>query len=95
MDWGYDELVGHALRQVARAEAPAIPLDTLFARWRRRRRRMLAAGVALLLLAASAAVAVAVWPEDPPVHLRLQLVDVPALEAPAPDPLRDASMGVP
>lgn len=95
MDRTSDGFVQHAFGQLHRAEAPAIPLDALFDRWHRRQRRALAAAGALLLLAASAAVAIVAAPKEPPVHLRLRLVDVSILEAPTLGPLPGAPLEVP
>ncbi|MHC4223212.1 MAG: hypothetical protein ACYSX0_10060 [Planctomycetota bacterium] len=65
--------------QVPRHEAPPVPLESILERWRTGRRRRAVAGGLLLAAAAMVGMILARSPApEPPVNLRLHIVDVTA-----------------
>ena len=77
---GPDDFLGRALSGLPRHEAPELPLVSIFEVWQGRRRRAAVAGG--LAVAASLLALVLIRPttDKPPVHLQLEVVDVPAAE---------------
>lgn len=75
-----DEGLERLLRRLDRHPPPDVPLEAVFERWQRRRRR----GWALGGLGAAAALLLGVTllsqNGEPPVHVELQMVDVPAAD---------------
>ncbi|MHC4135870.1 MAG: hypothetical protein ACYTDU_11825 [Planctomycetota bacterium] len=75
-----DEGLERLLRRLDRHPPPDVPLELIFERWERRRRK----GWALGGLGAAAALLVGAIllseNGEPPVHVQLQMVDVPADE---------------
>ena len=75
-----DDGLERLLRRLERQPPPDVPLESIFERWQRRRRK----GWALGGLGVAAALVVGAvllsGPREPPVHVQLQMVDVPAAE---------------
>ena len=91
----HDEGLDRLLRRLDRHPAPDVPLEFIFERWERRRRRGWALGG---LGAAAALLAGAILLSgngEPPVHVELQMVDVPAdeLAVEAPDDVNPQEAG--
>lgn len=75
-----DEGLLRMLRRVERHPPPDVPLEGIFERMQRRRRRGWALGglgVAAVLLIGALLVS---GEREPPVHVHLQIVDVPAAD---------------
>jgi len=75
-----DEGLERLLRRLDRHSPPDVPLESIFERWHRRRRKGWALGG---LGAAAALLAGAILLSgngEPPVHVELQMVDVPVDE---------------
>ena len=75
-----DDGLERLLRRLERRPPPDVPLESILERWQHHRRR----GWALGGLGAAAALLVGAillsGPREPPVHVQLQMVDVPAAD---------------
>jgi len=75
-----DDGLERLLRRLERQPPPDVPLESILERWQRHRRKGWALGgfgVAAALLAGAILLS---GPREPPVHVHLQIVDVPAAD---------------